>query len=800
MAQKGVFISKQMLQIKLNNSLIVLPTSRAIREHITSLKNRNQLLKKYITIGDLFFISSLDIKNRKDIDQNLKILFLKEAIKNIDIKKLGFSDNFSTFLNQSDYIFRFFLETANEYISLDKLLEYDTYTLYSDHIEILELIYKNYISLLQENNYTDNILKPSNYIINEDFIKQYDDITINLEGYLSSYEFNIIKNLSKLTTLYINITINHYNEKNIELFEDIDERLEVGYSYKLDFSNKTIVEKYITINNNKNIIISPIKSQISQIAFIKYQITQMIKQGLEPQNIAVIVPDENIINLLELFDNEHYFNFAMGRSIKNNKIVQVSKLLVKYITDFEPKDEEKFKNLNINKKTFETLFKNNWNKDIDKELFETILNYIYSFEEDEQTKEKLEQLKISLEILLFTKVLDNNITLKLKEFMKLFINQLITISVDDTSGGKVTVLGILETRDVQFDGIIVIDFNDNKIPKISVKDKFISSKLKSIVGLPTVEDRENLQRYYYKNIFTKATNIAIGYIDDEQSTMSRFIVQLFPNYKEYLVKYNYNNILYNKKNLNHFLDDIKLDVDLSKKEWSATSLKSYLECKRQYYFKYILNIKDHNISIKPQSFELGSIIHKALETAVKENNFNYDFIKQYLSKNGKNNPYLILELELWNKKLERLFINEKQRKNDGTVIVETEKPFKLKYKDITIKGVIDRIDKLKDNTHEILDYKTSSSLKIDTLKTYENSTDFQLEFYYLSQRELMINSVGYYDLNNSTIKNEIVLDEKLKLLDIHFEALKTKTVDFKLTDDLSKCQYCTYKTICDRGI
>jgi len=524
----------------------------------------------------------------------------------------------------------------------------------------------------------------------------------------------------------------------------------------------------------------------------------MVQNGIEPENIAVVVPNEQIATSLELFDDEHYFNFAMGRSIGQNKITKVVKLLNKILIDFEPKDLEKFKFLGIKENDFVNIFRDNWNKVLTKEIFENILNYLFLFEEDEEVLEKLEHLKISLDILLFTNIENNYLNLKVKEFIKLFINQLSNITVDDVSGGKITVLGILETRAVEFDGVIVIDFNDDKIPKLSIKDKFISTKIKELAKLPTITDRENLQRYYYKRVFDKAQQIAICFIDDEQSVMSRFIVQLFENYKEFLTKKEYKTILYTPKKLQHFSSDIVLDIDLSKKSWSATSLKSYLTCKRQYYFNYIAKIKEHTISIKPQNFEVGSIIHNCLEEAVKKSELNNQFIHKYLVSFQKSNPYLVLELELWKKKLEKLVEFEKVRAVNGITIQSVEQPFNLVYNGVTIKGKIDRIDQYSDGTFEILDYKTSSSLKIDTPKTYEESTDFQLEFYYLSQRDKMIKSVGYYDLNDSSIKSEVVLNEKLEYLDMHLQRLKTTSVNFALTEKLSNCQFCPYSTICQR--
>jgi len=559
-----------MQQIKLNNNLIVLPTSRAIREHLSTLKNTNQLVPKYISIGDFFQRVIKDSKNRKFLDKNLKILFLKEAISNIDIEKLGFSRDFTTFLKQSEYIFRFFQELANEYVPFEKLVEFDTYALYSDHLDILKVIYEKYCDILAIHNYCDTILLPDDYNINQDYIGQFDTITLYLEGYLSKYEFSILKDVSEILPLEIIITFNEFNQKNISLFEKygIKENLEINHTYRLDLSTKTIIDEKKNSKNNENITISPVSSQLEQVAFIKYQITQMISKGIDASRIAVVVPNEKLSFMLELFDDEHYFNFAMGRSISNHTIVKVVKLISKILVDIEPKDEVKLHYLNIDVEIFTILFHNNWNLNITPDIFNAILDYLFSFEKDEEVLEKLEQIRISLDILFFSNTsIESGFVIKTKEFLKLFTTELNAITIDDVSGGKITVLGILETRSVYFDGIIVVDFNDQKIPKISVKDKFISSSLKHNVGLPSIEDRENLQRYYYKRIFENASNIAICYVDDESSVMSRFIVQLFGDYKKYIVKKDFTKILYDKKELRHFYSELILDIDLSQKSW-----------------------------------------------------------------------------------------------------------------------------------------------------------------------------------------------------------------------------------------
>ena len=748
---KVTYLLKQMPDKK----LLVFPTSRAIREYISTLQGTNDFLHKCITIGE-FFSRIAYCDNKQLISNELKIIYLKEAIQDVDIKKLGINGDFSSFLKQSEYIFRFFNELASEFKSINDLYAADTYTFYSDHLDILKEIQKKYYAILNQNNYIDQSILPSVYKINEEYLKQFDEIEIFYEGILSGYETRLLEDIKKFVKLRINI------------------------------KNNEIVKEY-------NVTIKSISSRILQIAFIKNEIYKMITfDKIDPSNIVIILPDESFHETLSLYNDEKYFNFAMGNNIKTSKIFNTVQTIHKLLTNEDPKDKYKLELFKIDLDLYENYISSNWNISISEDMFGIIIDRLILCEINEEIVEKLTEIKVSLLILFYS----TSIKLKLKDMFKIFYNKLLEITIDDSSGGKITVLGLLETRAVQFDGVIVIDFNDDKIPKRSVKDKFLSTQVKELTNLPTSKDREELQKYYYKNIFDQAKKIAISYVDNDVSVKSRFINEIFPNTQERTEEKDLYTILYKPNLLTSYDDEIILDINLSSLSWSATSLKVFLECKRKYYFQYIMKIKEHSISLKPKGFEVGSIIHNILEKL--SFSFDINIIKNEISKEQKNNPYLVLDLELWKIKLEKFVLAENERKKLGYTIYEVEKEFNFVYKDIQLKGVIDRIDNLGDGKYEILDYKTSSTLKIDTSKTYENSTDFQLEFYYLSQRDKMIENVSYYDLNTAEIKSEIMLNEKIELLDKILYNLKTKSVNFALCDNNKTCIYCPYKTMCGR--
>jgi CRISPR/Cas system-associated exonuclease Cas4 (RecB family) len=337
-----------------------------------------------------------------------------------------------------------------------------------------------------------------------------------------------------------------------------------------------------------------------------------------------------------------------------------------------------------------------------------------------------------------------------------------------------------------------------------VKDKFLSTKLKQLSNLPTQFDRESLQKYYYKRLIGSSKNVFISYVNSDTNQISRFANELFNIYIKTDTNDNYyKHMLYDNHKINHFDEEIITKIDLTAITWSATSFKTYLQCKRKFYLQNILKIKEHTISLKPKAYELGDIIHSILEDYYKDfTKDDFSKIEELFNKYKSSNPFLILDLEIWKKKLYEFYLYDKERLKNRKIIA-LEKNFECEFEGIKIRGVIDRVDKYND-IYEVIDYKTSSSLSVDTLKNYEKTDDFQLEFYYLAMNELYktdkIESY-YYDLNNTILIYEIALDKKLELLTQKFNELKEiskSEISFSKCEDKSNCAYCAYSIICNR--
>ena len=782
--------------------LLVFPTSRSIRNFISTQKSSNTLLPFTLTIDELFK-KSINLNNMKYCEEEQRVLFLSEAIKNTNIQKLGISDNFTKFLKQSDYIYRFFLELASEKVEIKDIQNVDTYDFYLEHLQILETIKTNYINILEKNSYVDKINLDNHYKINENFLKKFEEIELHFEGYFTKVEFEIVEKISKFINVKINFYSNTYNQRSLEVFKNMNIDLKIDFNYKIDLTNKLVLQEEKNKKNLQSLEIKGFSSRLNQIAYIKDSIVKSVQKGVNPSRIALVLPDETFASYIQLFDTEKYFNYAMGKTIKNTNLYQVAYAIYSYLSEDDIKHISNLDFLKLDKNFIDKNIKSIWNKKASKENFEFISDFIKSKDDSAELLEKYDELLYKLNIIVFS----NDNVILLKDVYKIFLQKLVKLTLDDINSGKVTVLGLLETRAVEFDTVIICDFNESFIPKISVKDKFLSTKLKQLSNLPTQFDRESLQKYYYKRLIDSSKNVFVSYVNSDTNQISRFANELFDKHIKTDTNDNaYKHILYDNHKIKYIEEEIIAKIDLSKFTWSATSFKTYLQCKRKFYLQYVLKLKEHTISLKPKAYELGDIIHSILEDyyTLDENNIELSFekIEFLFNKYKSSNPFLILDLEIWKKKLYEFYLLDKERLTHRKIIA-LEKSFSCEFEGIQIKGVIDRIDSYEDK-YEVIDYKTSATLSVDTLKNFDKTDDFQLEFYYLAMSEMYKTGkieAYYYDLNNTQLINEIALDKKLELLCEKFNELKEiskNEISFSKCEDKTNCTYCAYSIICNR--
>ncbi len=780
------------------NPIEILPSSRSIRARIMDFeKLHTSFLPDFMTMSE--FLNRVCVA--KDFivpDADTRVLLLLEASNFKSFEILNIERNFFTFTQNSSYIFNFFTELAGEKVDISSLESADSYAEYEEHLAILNKLYHRYKMLCMNNRILDPIFLPSLYKLNKDQLLLMGDIKIFVEGYLTNFEFDLIHECSQYAEVIIVLSLTRFSEKMISKFKKLGFDLAKEHRYELDISKKQVLSKK-ALKNYSSIICHSFEGRIVQVAFVKKMIFDYINIGIKPQEIVVIVPDESFAKYLKLYDKENNFNFAMGYPFCESGIYKYLDASCQYIE--APTEQNRARLLREGADFYEAIseiyYKNI--KDID---FKGLVELAIA-----STKSSYEKKIVQEELHSFLKLQDAYSSYNLKTVLHMFMQRLSKRTIDDIGGGKITVMGLLESRHISFKGVIVVDFNDANVPKRIDKDMYLSSQLRASASLPTSKDREDLQRHYYTLLFSRALHVSISC--DHDKAPSRFLTQLNIPVKKIEDTAAYMDILYKTAMPLAALkeDEIKLQYDFTKSTISASSLKILLECKRRYYYKYILNIKKHEVaSDYIKEYEIGSDLHEVLRKIYSEHNrfeskakLKALFVKEidaiYCSTNLKK-----YQLELWKKKIDAFAQNEIERFSDGFIVTSCEQQFTYKYKNIKLSGQIDRIDS-KDGRLYVLDYK-SGKYPTYTAKNITKATDFQLEFYYLfaSSVSADILGCGYYDLNKGKVVDEVLLFSKLELLKKHLDEMQQmKVIDFCKTDDTSKCQYCEYIYMCGRA-
>ncbi len=775
----------------------VFSTSRGVREFYANYKGKSTILPKAITIAE-FESKAIFVKNRTFIDKDNRLLLLREAINFKEYNKLQFSSEFMIFLSHSKYIFKFFDELSSEEIEISTLKEFDMYALYDEHLEALEILRQRYVTLLDKNGFVDRLNIGSLYETNEDYLKSLGGIEFELDGFLSSFEINLFAKCSKTVPFYINLELNTYNQKNITTFKKLGFDLKKDNAYRLNLSEKTISTCRAVSKAKIDVKVEFFGVRLSQIGFIFSHIQCFVEEGLEPKDIAVVLPDESMAEFLKEFDNFKNLNFAMGISLQNSMLYKRLEAIELYISNAKEEQKLRLSRLNMPEDLSKKIQKNWKRKQSFDEVIE-ILNDILILDENEKDMDIINE-----EIFRFSKFLCKLENLTLEQSFRLFLKRLKERSEDDIRGGKITVMGVLETRGANFKGVIVPDFSDDFVPRRSGKDLFLNTQIRKNIGLPTREDRENLQKYYYHRLFKNAKKLAISAVSNETTMPSRFIDELGLSYKEGIQDDIYNTLLFrgSKIHTQKPKEVRKLSYRLDSQPLSATKLNTLLSCKRKFYFRYIEKIEEPRNSLESSNAQVGLRLHKAMERV-----FGAD-----ISSRSKEEIYTLLrkelvggymdeleefELESWMVRLKDMVANEKRRFDEGYRVYANELSLNSDFEGFKITGKIDRIDKKGDKLY-VIDYKSGDTQKLLKQKI-ENMTNFQLEFYYLLVEDIgKVEGVYYYDLKEAELKSEYNLKEKIEKLKAVLKSFKEPIDSFEMCEKHNTCLYCPYKKLCLR--
>ena len=185
------------------------------------------------------------------------------------------------------------------------------------------------------------------------------------------------------------------------------------------------------------------------------------------------------------------------------------------------------------------------------------------------------------------------------------------------------VMGVLETRALDFDNIIITCFNDELYPGRSHGNSFIPYILRRGFGLPTPERQNAIFAYNFYRMISYAQHvwfITNATADDRHSgEVSRYLYQLRWQYQ---CEIEYINVVQALAKLSTKQPDqpkteavlMRLE-QMKKRRFSASMLNKYLYCQKQFYYRYVLGLKEPKQDddvIVPDNL-LGTVTHKIME-------------------------------------------------------------------------------------------------------------------------------------------------------------------------------------------
>jgi hypothetical protein len=362
-------------------------------------------------------------------------------------------------------------------------------------------------------------------------------------------------------------------------------------------------------------------------------------------------------------------------------------------------------------------------------------------------------------------------TINLNTFKTLFnqhwINESIAYYGNPLEG--LQVMGLLETRLLDFKNIIIVGLNDGKMPPDNPIQTLIPMDLRRFHKMPTPREKQGLFAHHVYRLFHHAERVWITYSsadgDYGMDEPSRYIQQLKLELARINPSIQFKESFYTLSDEQQDSSAVSVpktpailerldDYFLAKT--SASALRTYMNCPLDFYYKYVLGFgEEDNVEEEIEASTFGSFIHNALETVYRpyakydreenevvvqpkpvtstaieqmktqlpdllrkdfENHYQHNKEvlltgKNYLSYEIANHlslNFLKKEQSLLKKESGHFFIESLESSFERTLEIELEGLVKT----IHFKGIIDRIDRFGGEVR-LLDYKTG---KCDTSK------------------------------------------------------------------------------------
>lgn len=391
-----------------------------------------------------------------------------------------------------------------------------------------------------------------------------------------------------------------------------------------------------------------------------------------------------------------------------------------------------------------------------------VMHALSSGEEEEDATQRTNDLEQEFIFHYFTTVnrmkeimQDAGIEMKIDTYFRLLkrVTDTITIPFRGEPLSGLQIMGVLETRALDFDRLIILSMNEGIFPLRKAANSFIPYNLRRGFGLPTYEHQDSVWAYHFYRLIYRASHVSLLY--DTRSNglqtgeVSRFVHQLHYHYEvplqNKLVVYNVSSAktpALQVKKTDEVMQRLNAFHKGGSRAISASAVNTYLDCPLKFYFSVVEGIQEEEeVSETIESNVFGSILHKVMEElymplcgkivtadllkAIKKDTpvltgaiarafaeifFMSDVVRPLTGQN-------FLIGEMIRKYVEKIL--ERDSKLTPFRYIESERKINRLFTlgdnrtEIQLKGFIDRIDEVRDAVR-IIDYKSGSGTSVFT--------------------------------------------------------------------------------------
>ncbi|HRX10087.1 MAG TPA: PD-(D/E)XK nuclease family protein, partial [Draconibacterium sp.] len=480
--------------------------------------------------------------------------------------------------------------------------------------------------------------------------------------------------------------------------------------------------------------------------------------------------------------------------------------------------------------------------------------------------QSIEKLNITINKAIY----DQNREISESVYFRLFTQYLGTVSVafegEPLSG--IQVMGILETRCLDFKNLIILGLNEDKWPRTFTAPSFIPANIRKGFGLPGIDEQDAMYAYYFYRLIQRAENVTATYsvIKEGISTgeLSRYGFQLQYDsvQKPEKISLDFSFAHDTAKPIRFESSEQTVAKLLSKNTGehplSPSAVNTYLQCSLRFYFRYVMQLPEPDeVQEEIDGMIFGNIFHDTVEALYKplvgkvvtrddidkisknkvlvENEIHKKIAKNYFREKEENLKTVVLEGKtLLIYENIKTYLNQLFTVDMGFTpftLVSLEEKYKTLFeinvngvnKSIYIGGKIDRVDKA-NGSLRVLDYKTgnvkSKSFKevgelfLKDLKDPKKEVLQAMIYTWILWQDLKETNInpGIYSLKDlfrdnfnpeiSWEKHDFSFDELIadfeSGLKILLEEIYSEHNSFVQTPHVEHCNYCAYKTICQR--